>query len=1045
MENILKELCKGDDIKEGRFRQYMQIKNRLSDKLRTVPIYFPHFSMHDASHSRNILRYLKMLLGDDYVSKLSISELFVICTAAYAHDIGMALSYKMIHEKMISEKKLEKYSKSQQEYLAIRAQRVLNTSNKEREYSTFEIYEDIKYLIEEEFRSEHAKRSSDEIQENEEIRDFLGMRLRYILAEVCRLHSCEIAEIMELPYEENGLFDDFIHPRFIAALIALGDLLDMDTERFDRTILSASSPMPDLSKIHQNKHESLKHFLVKDGIIEIRSDCKTLEIYREMRNWVEWIKQATEYMSVHWKEIAPMEIPSSPYLKERCILLNGDKKWIDLADAKFEISTSHALKLLGGIIYNDKFHFVKELIQNAVDSTIIRLYQEFIDEGNSKVDRKHLLEWLMEKDLKQYEVKAILTIENNTVKFVLDDNGTGISKEDIYRIAGVSGKTQSKKEFIDSMPDFFRPSGAFGIGLQSVFSVADSFEAVTRTENEETKKIIFQDASKGKGYINVTDCKKRSRIGTTITVYLNLEKFSPNEYNVNDFIYNVKPHEEIIIEKMIYKLTNAKEWTSKFDRYKIQEYEYVPVTVKYAEMEDCDGFPNPILSYSSLFERNKFSLENRIVFTEDKILYNFFDVENNCIFNAILPNVMDDNPVSTPDFWKEYENSLFYRNVFVKSHIRDKNNKAIKNIDYKINVLSDNADDLLTLARDNVQEQHKAKLYRLIEIEIQQLYCNLIDYMLEKDNKNYNISYFCLIWVYQMANIYNYKQIEFFNKFKKKIMQAEINGYTLFQDSEQNSKENINVKKLIKNDDIYFVYEIKTSEDISDKGNDNCNSKEETIENEDYVKELKGKDLYLLDAGNKKQCLISHRIKKQFIYRNDGILYDIVVAQPFLRQDNYLYIRDDFVKVQEIMEFFFTNNIRCINAWPGYEEIHTYARHTGDSYIGNKRMEIQLDGSIKNEIKEIMNSSGYVPNCKNLFLQGITSSNEYKTNLEYIINQNQNCEKEKIQEKYKALWEEILELLEKKEFGDYNKRLMKKESWYPWSMFSTLTSSYYFE
>ena len=54
MENILKELCKGDDIKEGRFRQYMQIKNRLSDKLRTVPIYFPHFSMHDASHSRNI-------------------------------------------------------------------------------------------------------------------------------------------------------------------------------------------------------------------------------------------------------------------------------------------------------------------------------------------------------------------------------------------------------------------------------------------------------------------------------------------------------------------------------------------------------------------------------------------------------------------------------------------------------------------------------------------------------------------------------------------------------------------------------------------------------------------------------------------------------------------------------------------------------------------------------------------------------------------------------------------------------------------------------
>ena len=1048
MENILKEFCMENKDKEDCFRQYIHIKKGLSDKLRTVSMYFPHFSVHDARHSENILKYLKMLLGNDYVYKLSVSEMLLICTAAYAHDIGMALSYKMIHEKMTSDKwneQLKKYSTSQRENVAIIAQRLLNCS-KGRIYSTLKIYEDVQYLLEEEFRKEHAKRSAEEIQENEEIRDFLGIRLRYILAEICRLHRCEIVEIMELPYEENGFFDDFIHPRFIAALIALGDLLDMDTERFDRTILNASSPMLELSKIHQSKHESLKHFLVKDGIIEIRSDCKNLEIYREMRNWVDWIKQVTEYMSVHWNEIAPMNIPTSPYLKEKCILLNGDKKWLDLADAKFEISTSHALKLLGGIIYNDKFHFVQELIQNAVDATIIRLYNEYIDDGNSNTDIKQLLKWLGEKDLSQYEIKGFLTIENQTVKFVLNDNGTGISTKDIYRISGVSGKTKEKREFIESMPAFFRPSGIFGIGLQSVFSVADSFEAITRTENEETKRIIFQDVSRGRGYINVTDCKRRSRIGTTIVVYLNSEKFSRSEYGVNDFIYTFKPHENIILEKLIRKITNDKKWKSRTDSYKIKNYEYIPVTVECTEMENYDDFPNPILSYSSIFKKGNFSLKKIINFKGNKILYNFFDVENNCIFNAILINEKDDDSVSVPNFWRnyEYKNSLFYRNVFVKSHVYDQfDYKAAKIIDYKINLLSNNANEILTLARDNVLEKYKTNLYSLINIEIKQLYYGLIDYILKEKNIRGKISYFILMWLYQISSIYNYKRNELLDKYKEELLKIKLDGYKLFRKNKQNQEEKISVKTLIKNENIYFIYEIKIPDDECNNTENIKNNENKNIENKDYVKELNGKNLFLLDAENRKQCLVSHRIKKQFIYKNKGILYDVIVAQPFLRQNNYIYLRDDFVKIQEILEFFFTNNIRCINAWSGYEEIHTFARYVGDTYCGEKRMEIQLDEKTKNKIKEQLLHEGYVKDCKEQFLNEIIQTNEYKNNLKYIIIQRKEYEKEKIVKKYQRLWEEILDLLGKEKFKLYNLKLMQRESFYPWSMFNMSYMDYF--
>ena len=57
--------------------------------------------------------------------------------------------------------------------------------------------------------------------------------------------------------------------------------------------------MPKLSEIHKEKHESVTHFLVKNGMIEIKSNCKSLEVYRAMRDWIDWIRQSTEFMSVH--------------------------------------------------------------------------------------------------------------------------------------------------------------------------------------------------------------------------------------------------------------------------------------------------------------------------------------------------------------------------------------------------------------------------------------------------------------------------------------------------------------------------------------------------------------------------------------------------------------------------------------------------------------------------------------------------------------------------------------------------------------------------
>ncbi len=44
-------------------------------------------------------------------------------------------------------------------------------------------------------------------------------------------------KILELQHTTNGIVNDYCHPRFIALMLCLGDLLDLDTDRFNEYFL----------------------------------------------------------------------------------------------------------------------------------------------------------------------------------------------------------------------------------------------------------------------------------------------------------------------------------------------------------------------------------------------------------------------------------------------------------------------------------------------------------------------------------------------------------------------------------------------------------------------------------------------------------------------------------------------------------------------------------------------------------------------------------------------------------------------------------------
>lgn len=74
--------------------------------------------------------------------------------------------------------------------------------------------------------------------------------------------------MLELPYETNGFGSDYAHPRFVAMLLRLGDLLDVDNGRFNAAAEEVIGGLPESSVAHKEKHEATKHLLITPEQIE---------------------------------------------------------------------------------------------------------------------------------------------------------------------------------------------------------------------------------------------------------------------------------------------------------------------------------------------------------------------------------------------------------------------------------------------------------------------------------------------------------------------------------------------------------------------------------------------------------------------------------------------------------------------------------------------------------------------------------------------------------------------------------------------------------
>lgn len=1054
-EELLKSRCESKTEYQSKFRGYESVREKLSDLLRIVPVYFPHFSRHDASHSRNIIESMERLFGEDNAKILSITDILFLLLSAYAHDVGMSLRYQEIESQLTTAEwrdKLKHILDGGQPDMKTIAEKLNDypaSVQDDAVNGSIELYREVQLVFETIFREEHASRSAEYIRGNDALIDLLGIRLTYLLADICKMHEKDINDIMALPFEENGLFGDYVHPRLIASMLCFCDLLDMDTDRFDKTMLHAVSDLPKLSESHKRKHESLRHFLIKIGAVEIKADCPDYEVYRIMRGWIDWMKKASQTMVYHWDEICPHHAIPAPRIKQCETLIQGNSKWCGMADLSLHIDAKHALEILKGTnIYSNKGVFVRELLQNSVDASLIQLCRDIKTYlGKSQADdltMEEAQEYIgaHDQEFREYEVKGSYSLENGRVKVEITDRGTGIRKEDIRNIAGLKGKSENYKKEINTFPAMLRPSGAFGLGIQSVFQVSDKIEYYTKADGEEAKHITIEDYQGGKGYVTVSDFAEDMPRGTKTVIYLDSKRFSQTDLGVSDYAFQTGKREELLLTWLIQHCNNIDRGDlAPAFKSSLQREDYFPVKIE-GYFPDDPGNIMAVISRSSMLPQLVQKEEGRIEANTERDVLTFChaNYREGLIFEAefYIPDAEGGLGIPRTNHPLKYNQSLWYRNVFVQSNlVRDNfrgKDKFFELCDFRINIMSDRADDILNIGRDKILPSFSLKLEELIDSEASFMKRAIVDCVMDKGIEKAGTEsvwkegaasglLFCA-FMYALSETHRYEELK--AKYNDKLESIEVNNYFSLAENQGEAgnrpvEKSFEALKLV-DKNILLASKIDSGTVLIPAELLEKTAKVETDINLEMVCLHRSSELHRSIEPH----IVNHYPVELFYAKIGNDYYEICEVSAYRK--TVQAVKRGEILLFDHMLLIICGSRRCLPTMPGYEVLFTdLSSGIADRYRGGreKAIEMALEPAIKKELFGEISRVGYIADAKERFLERIKSSEMYERNVRFIENaakERGESGAESVRDKYSALWGEMLDILGKEQYAEFSKK-----------------------
>lgn len=534
IEQRLWELCSENERKIKIYFDWQACKNDYMRRTSTIVYDFQHYSLHDHTHSTTILEGIEMFLGNERIAQLGIGDLWLLLQVAYGHDVGMAIRYEEL--KGLCEDKdfiefLEQEidnpdSNAQESILYYRQinnlifgqEQMDGIDDKNRKKIQFEncwplqLQRSMNVIIGEYLRANHGKRSERYIEKyTEGLCKDTEYRLFRLVGEVSYAHVTDFDYILNsLPYEVDGFGNEKMHPQFVAALLRIGDLLDMDNNRFDMYTLEHFGELPRISQAHLEKHLSISHLRITDTVIEAKGKTQSPEVAHVVQGWFNMLEREVKNITSRWNSIVPPGFGGCIF--KTCdlqVFLNGNIYSSD-NESNFKVDKHKLIQLLIGTqIYDSELEAFREYIQNAMDATKVKLwldvlkgnYDYYLEEVQKEKSEIQPFDFSHDDLMRRaIEIEVEVLKKSAEVRFSIKDRGIGIDEECIDAISNIGKGWRGRKKYkkyISKMPKWLLPTGGFGIGMQSGFMLTDKVHILTKCEDQNACHIVLNSPNMG--------------------------------------------------------------------------------------------------------------------------------------------------------------------------------------------------------------------------------------------------------------------------------------------------------------------------------------------------------------------------------------------------------------------------------------------------------------------------------------------------------------------------------------------------------------------
>lgn len=448
------------------------------------------------------------------------------------------------------------------------------------------------------------------------------------LGNICQAHGENLDFIKKLPKESEDWENNKNNIQFLALILRLGDIIHFSSDR---------APLSLYSEKQISNEKSLKHWKVKfqdvkynfstienQISISFQAFCSEPEMYYFLTDYINGIDEEINNfyrLKQTWEKLEKFDVYNiilNPTVLRDNIKYDREV-FIPDEKMKFTLNQSKILNLLMGVqLYKDKFACLREVYQNALDtSKCLLAYNK-----TKGISEKISIEFGVGEEI----------LEGRNRKYIYClDHGLGMDKYIVENYLLHIGKSYYKsKDFDAKNTDCkfdVKPISQFGIGILSCYMIADKL-GVTSIYYENQKELSFVlSGISERFYYKTPQISDKEKIGTHGTLIKLFLKDSYAKLINADYIPKMplflmeKNDEDIALLENVGRVKN-----NLF--YILFNYIGIP----YSEIQVCvsttNGKKYPLYQYNQIFDYTNYEEITKGDIEKLVANYHFFDGRN---------------------------------------------------------------------------------------------------------------------------------------------------------------------------------------------------------------------------------------------------------------------------------------------------------------------------------------------------------------------------------------------------------------------------------